>query len=173
MYIKVEADGSTRPFNVNELRREVDSVRGRVFRNHYNDNELAKLSVYRAYEPPKPDVNASTDKVEFDMAVEKDGRWEVVWKVTALTQAEKDDYNRGVRSALTCTARQARLALADGGMLDAVEAWVNESADNKIKIEWEYGTVVRRTSTWVEAFASAHGLSAEQLDALFWKARKL
>jgi len=64
------------------------------------------------------------------------------------------------------TMRQARLALLAAGLLDAVEAAVAQ-ADRAVQIEWEYATVVERTSPLVEAIGSGLGMDAEAIDNLF------
>ena len=62
--------------------------------------------------------------------------------------------------------RQARLALLAAGLLDDVEAMIVQ-ADREVKIDWEYATVVDRSSPLVAAIGSALGLTNEQIDALF------
>lgn len=62
--------------------------------------------------------------------------------------------------------RQARLALMAAGLLDDVEAMIVQ-ADRAVKIDWEYATVVDRSSPLVAAIGSALGLTNEQIDALF------
>jgi hypothetical protein len=64
------------------------------------------------------------------------------------------------------TMRQARLALLAAGLLDNVELAV-AGADRAVQIEWEYATVVERTSPLVEAIGSGLGMDAEAIDNLF------
>ena len=42
-----------------------------------------------------------------------------------------------------------------------------------IAIEWEYATVVERTSPWVEALRPALGMTEQELDNLFVSAANL
>ena len=70
------------------------------------------------------------------------------------------------RAAMTCTPRQARLALSQQGLLSAVEAFVAAGSE-ALKIEWQYATEIRRTWPPVAEFAVATDLSDETLDALF------
>ena len=70
------------------------------------------------------------------------------------------------RAALSCTPRQARLALSQQGLLAAVEAFVAAGSD-ALRIEWQYATEIRRTWPPVAEFAVANDLSDEALDALF------
>ena len=66
----------------------------------------------------------------------------------------------------TITALQARLALAQMGALEAVEAFI-EKAGGAAKIVWEYATVIERNSPLVEGAAAALGMTGEQMDDLF------
>lgn len=64
------------------------------------------------------------------------------------------------------TMRQARLALLAAGLLDDVEAMLAQ-ADRAVQIEWEYATVVDRSSALVQAIGAALGLSEQHIDELF------
>ncbi len=64
------------------------------------------------------------------------------------------------------TMRQARLALLAADLLDDVDAMVLQ-ADREVKIDWEYATVVDRSSPLVIAIGSQLGLTDAEIDALF------
>ena len=64
------------------------------------------------------------------------------------------------------TMRQARLALLAADLLDDVDAMVLQ-ADREVKIDWEYATVVDRSSPLVIAIGSQLGLTEAEIDALF------
>ena len=70
------------------------------------------------------------------------------------------------------TPRQARLALLNAGLLDAVEAYV-ATQPRSVQIEWEFASEIRRDWPPVVQAASALGLTAEQVDALFEAAARL
>ena len=70
------------------------------------------------------------------------------------------------RAAMTCTPRQARLALAQHGLLSAVEDYVY-NGNETLKIEWAFATEIRRTWPPVAEFAVANDISDETLDGLF------
>lgn len=72
----------------------------------------------------------------------------------------------------TVTMRQARLALLQSGLLDAVEAAVT-GAGKAAQIEWEYSGEVHRDKALVRALTPALGLTEEQLDDLFELAASL
>lgn len=71
------------------------------------------------------------------------------------------------RSLMAVTPRQARLALHQSGLLNAVEDYVADSTDLALKIEWAFATEIRRTWPPVVAFAQANEISDADLDALF------
>jgi hypothetical protein len=77
---------------------------------------------------------------------------------------------------MVITPRQARLALSSVGKLSAVAdaiAVTPEPNKTMIAIEWEYATVVERTSPWVEALRPALGMTEQELDNLFVSAANL
>ena len=61
---------------------------------------------------------------------------------------------------------QARLALLDAGLLDAVEHGIS-SMPRATQIDWEFRHTVERTSPLVATFAAALHLDDAALDALF------
>lgn len=70
------------------------------------------------------------------------------------------------------TPRQARLALLNAGLLDAVEAYIAQ-ASRSVQIEWEFANAIRRDWPPVVQAVSALGLSNEHVDALFTAAARL
>lgn len=70
------------------------------------------------------------------------------------------------------TARQARLALLEAGLLDKVEKSV-ASSDRKTQIAWEFANELGRKDSMVEAISNALGLSESEVDDLFARARDL
>ncbi len=70
------------------------------------------------------------------------------------------------------TPRQARLALLGAGLLDQVEAMV-EQAGGATKITWEYATEINRQDQLITGIGGALGLTEEQIDALFTSAASL
>lgn len=74
------------------------------------------------------------------------------------------------------TMRQARLALAEAGLLPAVDAAIagmTEPQRTAALIEWEYSGTVQRDKPLVLALASSLGLTEAQLDELFSRAATL
>lgn len=70
------------------------------------------------------------------------------------------------RSKQRCTARQARLALAANGSLEAIEAAV-AAQGGAAAIEWEYANEIERSSPLIGALAGGLGWTEADLDALF------
>jgi hypothetical protein len=72
--------------------------------------------------------------------------------------------------------RQARLALFNAGLLDAIDtaiAGLTGEAAIIAQIEWDTSTEIRREHALVQQIATALELSSEQLDALFVAASAL
>lgn len=64
------------------------------------------------------------------------------------------------------TPRQARLALLQQGLLDTVQAAVDE-AGGALKITWEYATEFNRNDAFIVSIGQQLGLTSDQIDALF------
>jgi len=74
------------------------------------------------------------------------------------------------------TMRQARLALLQAGKLADVDAAIlalPSPEKEQAQIEWEYATEIKRDNALVTKLASALGLDAPALDALFTMAATL
>lgn len=99
--------------------------------------------------------------------------------VKVLTKEEYDDayaMELFARQPKVVTARQARLALLQEGLLSTVEAAIEsleEPQKTQAKIEWEYATEVHRFSPMVELIGTACGLTTEQINELFVKASEI
>ena len=68
------------------------------------------------------------------------------------------------------TARQAQLALLQGGYLPAVQAVINQlplSVRDAAKIQWDKALYLERDNALLATLAAAVGLTAAQVDALF------
>lgn len=72
----------------------------------------------------------------------------------------------------TVSMRQARLALLQNNLLDAVNAAINQGNEAD-KITWEYATEVNRADALVANMETALNLTATDLDALFTLASTL
>ena len=90
-----------------------------------------------------------------------------------FNQSRLDAHTAATRPTVPAevTMRQARLALASVGLLDAVSKAISEIEDATQKkaaqIEWEYSAAVRRRQPLVLALAPALGLDDAALDQLF------
>lgn len=72
----------------------------------------------------------------------------------------------------TVTARQGRLALLSVGLLDDIEAAI-EQMPREVQITWEYATEFTRDWPLLTAAATEIGLTEEQIDNLFMHAATL
>lgn len=68
--------------------------------------------------------------------------------------------------------RQARLMLYNMGLLEQVQAMIS-LAPVPVQIEWEYATVVERSSALVTEIGAQLGLTDDQIDRMFEDARLL
>lgn len=74
------------------------------------------------------------------------------------------------------TMRQARIALLQAGLLDAVNnaiASMQGSSGDAARIEWEFSNEVKRNQPLVLAMKPILGLTDDQLDQLFLTASQL
>jgi hypothetical protein len=69
--------------------------------------------------------------------------------------------------------RQARLALLSSGLLSTVQAYMDGSATEAVRIEWEYATDIHRDRDLVSGIGALLNLTSEQIDALFVAARAI
>jgi len=83
-----------------------------------------------------------------------------------------DAISASIRGSLSCTPRQARLALAGADLLEAVEAWI-ATADEATRISWEFATEIRRDFPALAGAAAALELTEAQIDGLFEAAATL
>jgi hypothetical protein len=147
-----------------------------------NVNETLGIDPVLASSSPDP---SGDYKVVVRNGVEQDanGNWVEAWAVApqfpeytneegvVVTEAEQiAAYEARMaaerRSKHRCTARQARLALAASGSLEAIEAAV-AAQGGAAAIEWEYANEIERSSPLIAGMAASLGWSEEDLDALF------
>lgn len=76
------------------------------------------------------------------------------------------------RSRMVVSRFQAKAALLQAGILDEVEAIV-ENGDPVFRLAWVEATEFRRTSPAIESLGASAGLTPEDLDDLFRSAAKI
>ncbi len=86
-----------------------------------------------------------------------------------IESVDTDQFYDGPESV---TPRQARLALLGAGLLNQVEAMVEQSG-GATKITWEYATEINRQDPLITGIGNALGLTEEQINALFINASSL
>ena len=94
--------------------------------------------------------------------------------ITVTVQDQIDNYEARKlatkRENMVVTMRQARLALSQAGKLTMVNdaiAVMDEPDKTTVSIEWEYGSTVERVSPWIDAMATALGMTGVEMDELF------
>lgn len=81
-----------------------------------------------------------------------------------------DEMRARIKAPQTVTMRQARLALLDAGLLEAVQtsvATMPSAEGERARIDWEYALEVRRDWPLISYMAGDLGLTDEQVDGLF------
>jgi hypothetical protein len=94
----------------------------------------------------------------------------LLWVAAGNAPDPADPADPVVPSVISMT--QARLALLDAGLLDAVEHGIL-SMPRAAQIDWEFRHTVERTSPLVATFAASLHLDDAALDALFIAGAKL
>ena len=108
----------------------------------------------------------------------ENGNWVEAWKVAPMFVATEDatveeqiaayEAQKAAqrRANMACTPRQARLALSSAGLYESVQTAVVAVSD-QARIEWEYATMIERTSPVIAQLQVGLGLTDEALDGLF------
>ena len=135
-------------------------------RENWPGGEIEGIEYVRVEPTPRPDYNPATQNLTEATPALVGGIWTQQWAVTDASTEEVAERLAAKRSTMTCTPRQARLALAYAGLLEATEAWV-AAQGAATKIEWEYASEIRRTVGLVASAASTMGLTEDQIDGLF------
>lgn len=160
-YVKIQ-EGLPVLYSLLELKQDNPNV---SFPKEPSASILADYAVYALQNDPKPQAAV----VEKGPIEERNGEW---WQTYTGRDETPDEY----RPDMVVTMRQARLALADQGLLTQINdaiALIPEPDKTKIQIEWEYASEVVRTSSWVSALQPALGVTDEQMDDLFRLAETL
>lgn len=99
--------------------------------------------------------------------------YQVIMKLVELgVLTVQPEVTSEVVMASEVSARQARLALLQVGLLDQIQAAI-EQIGGAAAIEWEYATVIQKSSPLVSALSASLGLSSTQVDDLFQLASTL
>ena len=89
-----------------------------------------------------------------------------------IQQKKADDY-RAKMDAITVSRFQAKAALDDAGLLDAIEGYMSgDNVSRRVKLAWKEASF-SRGSKMVQDVAGAFDLTTEQLDDLFIAAQEI
>lgn len=136
------------------------------FPENWPGGEIDGVEYALIHPSPQPSHDPAAQNLTEATPALVEGVWTQQWGITDASPTEIAERLAARREAMTCTPRQARLALAYAGLLDSVEAWV-AGQGAATRIEWEYASEIRRTVGLVTSAASTMGLTDEQIDALF------
>lgn len=139
------------------------------------EGDFTTGSIRPVVDEPMPFFNYDTEIAE-PTVIESQTEIRNSWIVRDLTELELQDRVLQSRKGTSITMRQCRLALLAEGKLAEVEtaiAALSEPTKTAAALEWEYGSVVERTSPFVATLGLAIGYSDAQLDALFFSAISL
>lgn len=91
-----------------------------------------------------------------------------------VAQVEADRAAIAAFVPTSVTPYQARVALLDAGLLDAVEALiVDPDTPKAAKLAWEYATTIQRDSVFIQTLGPALNLTSNQIDDLFRSAAQI
>ena len=171
MYALLTPDGAIDryPLSLPELRRAFPQV---SFAVQPTAEALATLGVVEVQDVVPPAYDPATEALVATVPLLMSGQWRASWTVQPLPAAAIAARLAAYRAGLSCTPRQARLALQQAGLLAAVTAWI-AAADEATRIEWEFATEIRRDWPPIATCASALGLADTDLDGLFALAETL
>ena len=145
----------------------------------WTDATLDALGVARVTRITAPDVNEWQEKWAvqemFTEYTEEVTDEEGVTTNNVVTVQDQKDAKTAAdllakRQKFIVTMRQARLALSQVGKLTMVNnaiAVMDEPDKTAVSIEWEYGSTVERVSPWIDAMATALGMTGVEMDELF------
>ena len=82
-------------------------------------------------------------------------------------QEIRDDFWDSWRAQADCTRRQAKLALLNYGLLEAIEAWADDpNTPIEARITWKESYRFTRNSAMIDEFMGDFELTAEQVDSI-------
>jgi len=147
------------PYTLDDLRKDNPQT---SFPAEMPVDRYAEYGVFPVAETPVSIVGVSKSSMpgapEF-----ADGVWRQTWIITDAPPPPVPD---------TVSARQARLALLQGGILASVEAMIARQ-DKATRITWEYATEFRRDDPLLTQLAQNLGLSEAEIDQFFTLASTL
>lgn len=133
------------------------------------EGDFTTGSIRSVVNEPRPAFNYDTEIAE-PTVIESQTEIRNSWIIRDLTEEEIQDRVLQSRKGASISMRQCRLALLSQGLLGEIEgaiASMDEPMKSAVSIEWEYGSVVERTSPWVMGMGAALGLDDAALDQLF------
>jgi len=168
VYAKVE-DGAVvqYPYDLYALRQDNPNT---SFPDGMTAEQYAEWDMVPVMVDPEPEFDGVYKELEAVGPTLVDGVWTQGWSVVDRDPEDVQETIEARRQGMRCSMRQARLALAEQGLLSQVQdaiSLIPEPDKTKVEIEWEYASTIDRNSSWVSVLQPALGLSDEQVDSLF------
>lgn len=125
------------------------------------------------FEGPQPTLTEN-QYAQYDGVEEISGQWFTKYIAVDYTPEEIAQRLQQWRQTTSCTPFQGKAALHNAGLLDDVEALINNpDTDTLTKLAWNNAIEWKRLSPMIESLGTALGLSAEQIDNLFKDAQNI
>jgi len=135
---------------------------------------LADFNADPVLEGPQPTLTESQHSVYNGVTQDTDGHWITQYVAVDYTAEELAQQLVTKRETMVVTPFQAKAALHNAGLLDAVTALINDpTTDPLVVLAWNNVTEFRRTSAMIVSLAAKLNLSDTQLDDLFTAAAKI
>ncbi len=163
LYLRLLADKTHYPYAPEHLRAAYPQT---SFPRSWSPVLLAEYGVYPVQATVPPRHDPLTQDLDELSPVAIAGEWTQQWRVRDVTPEEAAARLSSHRGGLTCTPRQARLALQQAGLLGTVTAWI-ATAEETTRIEWEFALEIRRDWPPLLACAATLGMSDVDLDSIF------
>jgi len=161
-----------------------DDIKARFPNTSFPSLFVAPDGYAEVMQTPMPQWNPAIERVIEGAPELFEGAWRRTWiieKIYPDTNAEAAALAAHEAKALqdwrdqtTCSTFQAKAALHNAGLLDAVTALINDTTtDPLVVLAWNNVTEFRRTSAMIVSLAAKLNLSDTQLDDLFTAAAKI
>ena len=146
------------PYSESQLIRDNPNV---SFPSDLSNVDLSQFGVVKVELGTMPDYDPDTQRVIELTPFPSGNKYHQNFGIADLTEEQ-----RRARIPHVVSMRQAKLALHEAGLLDTVNAAMQQ-ADRKSQIEWEYAQEVRRDWPTLILMQASLNLTDEKIDQLF------
>ncbi|HEG8091526.1 TPA: hypothetical protein SFZ51_001119 [Campylobacter jejuni] len=139
-----------------------DMVWGNSSPNEVVTQTMNKVDKFQPNIPTLKEIAQTVLKSEVETHIGSSSLW---------IERMKEYTENGVPKVISI--RQAKLALLEADLLDDVEEFISKTDDKRVKISWEYATDFDRYNDIILALQKQLGLTNQEVDDLFIKAKTL